>query len=438
MKPITNKIGRNELCYCGSRMKYKKCCLEKDKTKPKNENKPQMTISAILDILKFGLQNLDILTEDTRKVQVKEITILNKDSIECKIYPYKTNSIDIKLEIGTIMGFLYGFFKDDSFSDIIKPDYFAVRAYNKQDIEILYAISSIETAGFISNGNSIEWLKSTLFQENTADYRLGIAKKQISEIENALRHIIVDVLSSKHKNDWWNNSVGAKLSKSVKSDYKNQFDEEIDDGATLIKYTYLLQLKKIICTNWRDFRHLFVSKIEFENSIVDLNIIRREEAHNREITEQHIEQLKKLYELLLIKISTQYHEIIPEFLIDNWKIKIKKIMNNGYKPLFETNELDEETDYKKKLIKSTVSILHLITGIKKIEEELSTIVVPIQKKEIHKEMIEIFTNYRLLQEKLIELAKKGLITELEKTLKDIECYKTKMDSFTKKFLLAEG
>lgn len=419
-------------------MKYKNCCLKKDKSKKSNDDKIPITISSILDILKFGLQNLDILTDDTRKVQVKEISILNKDSIECKIFPYKTNSIDIKLEIGTIMGFLYGFFKDDSFSDTLKPDYFAVRAYNEQEKEILYAISSIETAGLISNGNSIDWLKSTLFQENTADYRLGIAKKQISEIENSLRYIIVDILSSKYKYDWWNNSVGGKLSKLVKSDYKNQFDEEIDDGAILIKYTYLIQLKKIICTNWKDFKHLFESKIEFENSIGDLNIIRREEAHNREITEQHIEQLKKLYEVLMLKISTQYPQIIPEFLIDNWKMKIKKIMNSGYKPLFVANELDEETDYQKKLIKSTVSILHLIAGIKKIEDELNTIVVPIQKKEIHKELIETFTNYRLLQEKLIELAKKGLLTELEKTLKEIEHYKTKIDSFTKKFLLTEG
>ena len=30
-KPIkvANKIGRNELCHCGSNKKYKKCCIEK-------------------------------------------------------------------------------------------------------------------------------------------------------------------------------------------------------------------------------------------------------------------------------------------------------------------------------------------------------------------------------------------------------------------------
>jgi hypothetical protein len=27
------KLGRNELCFCGSGQKYKKCCLNKDETR---------------------------------------------------------------------------------------------------------------------------------------------------------------------------------------------------------------------------------------------------------------------------------------------------------------------------------------------------------------------------------------------------------------------
>lgn len=438
MRISKNRIGRNELCYCGSGLKYKKCCLTKDKTDSKNVIKPQMTLTSILDFLKFGLQNLDILTEDTRKVKIKEIKVQNNNTVECQIYPFHSNSIDIKLEIGTVMGFLYGFFKDNSFQDIIEVDYFAVRAFDEKQKEILFAISSIETAGLMSKGNSIDWLKSTMFQENTTDYRLGIAKKQISEIENALRQVIVDILSNKHKNKWWDNSVGVKLSNSVKSEYANQFGEKIDDGEILIKYTYLIQIKKIICTNWKDFKHLFESKIDFENNLDELNKIRREEAHNREITEKHIEKLKSIYNSMLPKISSLYPKIIPEFLIDNWKMNIKKIMNNGYKPLYEGSEVIDEADQQKKLIKSTVNILHLIAYVKKIEEQLNSILVPVQKKEIHKELVETFTNYRLLQEKLIELAKKGLIGELEKTLKEIENYKKEMNSFTIKFLLSEG
>jgi len=32
-----SKLGRNELCYCGSGKKYKKCCLEVDNGKKKVE-----------------------------------------------------------------------------------------------------------------------------------------------------------------------------------------------------------------------------------------------------------------------------------------------------------------------------------------------------------------------------------------------------------------
>jgi len=130
-------------------------------------------------------------------------------------------------------------------------------------------------------GNSLDWMKSSIFQENTEDYRLSVAKKQISEIENALREIIVDRLSKKHGKNWFILSVGKKLRESVIGTYTNQFGFEIEDGDVLIKYTFVLQLKKIICTNWKDFSDLFSNKIRFEEVITELNLIRREEAHKQ-------------------------------------------------------------------------------------------------------------------------------------------------------------
>lgn len=29
-KPLPPKIGRNETCHCGSGLKYKRCCFDKD------------------------------------------------------------------------------------------------------------------------------------------------------------------------------------------------------------------------------------------------------------------------------------------------------------------------------------------------------------------------------------------------------------------------
>ena len=32
-----SKVGRNSLCHCGSRLKYKNCCLSKDETLAREE-----------------------------------------------------------------------------------------------------------------------------------------------------------------------------------------------------------------------------------------------------------------------------------------------------------------------------------------------------------------------------------------------------------------
>lgn len=427
-------IGRNDLCSCGSGLKYKKCCMSKNQ---ETELKPQFRMSDILGFVKFGLQKLDILSNDLRKVNVKEIRILSNNTIECQIYPYNSNSIDIKLEIGTIMGFLYGFFKDGSFLNIIDTKYFAVRAFDIDHKEILYAISSFETAGMISKGNSIDWLKSTIFQENTADYRLGVAKRQISEIENSLRLVIVDVLSKKYNDEWWDKSVGNNLSSAVKKMYEEQFNEIMNDGTILIKYSFLHNLKKIICTNWKDFKHLFDSKISFENNLDELNNIRREESHNREITDKHLEQLRLIYNSLLKNIACFYPKILPEYLADNWRLNIKQIMSNKYQPLFD-GDITEEKDLQKKLLKSTASILHLINYLKSTEEQLNTLIVPIQKINIHERLVKTFVDYRYLQEKLIDLAIVGNMEKLESTLDEIKNYKKVMDSFSLEFLLNNG
>jgi hypothetical protein len=434
MTATKRNIGRNDLCLCGSGLKYKRCCMNKNQ---KTEIKPQFKLSDILGLVQFGLQELDIFTDDQRKVNVKKIGLLGNNTLECQIYPYNPNSIDIKLEIGTIMRFLHGFFKDGIFLDTIDTKYFAVRAFDYDNKEIMYAISSYETAGMVSNGNSIDWLKSTIFQENTADYRLGIAKRQISEIENSLRYVIVDILSHKHKYDWWDNSVGDKLSNSVKKMYQEQFNEIVNDGAILIKYSFLSHLKKIICTNWKDFKHLFDSKITFENNLDELNNIRREESHNREISDSFLERINLIYNFLLKNIASIYPKLIPEYLVDNWRLNIKQIMSNKYLPLFD-EDITEEKDLLKKFLKSTLSINHLIDYLQKTEDKLSSLIVPIQKKNIHDKLVKTFIDYRHLQENLIEFSKIGDIEKLENTLEEIKNYKKIMDSFTIEFLLSEG
>jgi len=431
-----NKIGRNDICPCGSGLKYKRCCMNK-KENSKIEDK-EFSISEILSLLKTTLQNLNIVNKEVSNIDVKKVDLLNNKTLECQFYANSNNSIDVKVEAGAVMAASHGFFKDDTFKNMLF-DYYAVRAFNKEDSELMYVISSKEVAALIGQGNSVDWMKSSIFQENTKDYRLSVAKKQISEIENALREVIIDRLSKKYGQDWFIHSVGKKLRERVIGTYNNQFGIETEDGDVLIKYTFVLQLKKIICTNWKDFSDLFSNKIRFEELILEFNSIRREEAHNRNISTEDLEKLKEIYEFILIGISEKYPDILPHFLIDNWKIQIKEIMlSNKLEMIYSDDEIQSETNNGLKLVKTVLNLQKLINHIKDKELKLKSVVVPVQKLTMHNEMIGVFEKYRFLHEELVESGKTGVLIQVQKKQNEIEKYKKTIDEFVEKFLLHES
>lgn len=428
------KIGRNDMCPCGSGLKYKKCCMKNESSS--NTEKKEFSVNEIISFLELGLKNINSVNKNVANISVKKIKLLNGKTLECQFYAESENSIDVKMEISSVMGALHGFFKDDSFKNM-RLDYYAVRAYNKTDTEIMYAISSKESAALIGNGKAIDWLKSTLFQENTKDYRLAIAKRQISEIENALRKVIANRLSLKHGSDWFKICLGNKLFENVKGVYENQFGEKIEDGNVLIEYTFVLQLKKIICTNWKDFSDLFASKTKFEKFIVELNKIRREEAHNREISVTDLERLTTIYEFILLGVTEKYPDVIPTFLIDNWKIQLKEIMLPKLDLPYSDSEILNENNQQLKLFKSVENLQGLIRYIKDKEEKLKSVVVPIQKKKTHEVLLNILLNYRILHEELLECGKTGVLSAVEDKQKEINEYSKKLHEFSEKYILEE-
>jgi hypothetical protein len=401
------------------------------------DRKKELSVNEIIAFLEFGLKNINSVNKDVANISVKVIKLLNGKTLECQFYAEAENSIDVKTEISSVMGVLHGFFKDDSYENM-KIDYFAVRAYDNSDMEIMYAISSRESAAQMGNGNTIEWLKSTLFQENTKDYRLAIAKRQISDIENGLRQVVVKRLSLKHGSDWFKKSLGNKLFESVRGVYENQFGVEIEDGNILIEYTFVLQLKKIICTNWKDFSDLFESKIKFENYIVELNEVRREEAHNRDISENDLDRLKNIYEFMLINLTEKYPDILPSYLIDNWKIQLKEIMLP--KPIlpYADTEVFNESNEQLKLLKSVANLQGLINHIQDKEIKLKSVVVPIQKKNTHEEMMSILLKYRTLHEELLESGKTGVLSNVVNKEKEIDKYRIKLHEFSNKYVFEES
>ncbi|MFA6277623.1 MAG: hypothetical protein WC622_12780 [Pedobacter sp.] len=392
----------------------------------------------ITGIIKLGLENIDIFSPGSKKVRVANVYILNEDTLCCDFFSTSTNSLDIKMEIAGIMGFFNGLFRNDGFEGISFAHY-GVKALDSNNVELIYAISSKTTAELIGKGNSIDWLKSTYFQENTEDYRLAQSKRIISEIENCLRELVKTKLQAQFGDNWWDKSLDNKLGKEVKQTYLNQFGVECNDGNILISYTFTLQLKKIISTHFKLFRPYFDSPTDFDNQMDNLNIIRREEAHNRSITEKNLIDLNDLHERLTAKILLELTTFQSGYLTENWRLKIKKIMvEKQYKSIHDGQEVLDEKDLSIKLQKTTENIKHLISYLDETIIKLKSISTPVHKKATQRDLVAVLEKFKDLQVELLETSTRLDEREIKLTVIKINDHKKVMDNFVGTFLLNES
>jgi len=389
-----------------------------------------MPIDQIFEIVKFGLSKESSDPHDANKtISIRDVKLLNSDTIVCEFFPYASDSIGIKTEIGFITSFLESFFRDNPLTP--KIENFGVRAFDKNNQEILYALSSKKAARSVADGQAIEWLKNTIFEDNSDDHRLQQAKRKISEIEQGLRKIICKILKEKD-NSWWKNCINKKIRTSAENFYKNQKGTRISDGEKLIEYTYLLQIKTIITDNWTDFNLIFSDKVYFENSIKSLNKIRRNEAHNRPITHENIKDLKIIYTDLLGSISNIFPEVIPKFLIDNWRIRLKTIVDE----YFNASEYIE--DGKKYSLNEIIpKIKDMVTHLKNAEIKLNSVVVPPGKEELHKELINVFNTMRTSFEDMMKGVQNGDMNAFEEAHANNITANEMVKKYTQKILMTE-
>lgn len=389
---MSKKVGRNDPCPCGSGKKYKKCCLHDTETE---HTDPLGTITQFCNLLKWSLEQYPF--DSHQKIRVKSVKLLNNMTLSCEFYPYAQKSIDIKTEICGIMAFMSSFSRENPWAPS-SVEHFAVSAYTEGDEEILYAISSKETAALSGEGRSIEWLTNTLFQDNSEDFRQTRAKIHISEIENALRKVVCNELSKVHGASWWSTTIDSKIRNSAEYVYENQTGVPTTDGEKLISYTYLLQLKTIISQNWTTFLPIFPDKVQFENWIDELNLIRRDEAHNRPITIASIKRLDQIYDEILEPIAQCYPELVRNYLTENWRIQLQKILESysgNFQPLPTVTHPGE---YHKSIaaIKSNIRVLA------DTETQLASVIIPPGKKELHHELASIFREMKESVEDAVE------------------------------------
>lgn len=396
-----------------------------------------ITIENLTRMVSGSLKIIHILDKNCKEINVKGVYLLNEDTLCCDFYAVARNSYDIKLEMTAIMGCFNGIFRNDQYDNVDLKNY-AVRAFDQDDNEILYALSTKATAEFIGTGRSIEWLTSTIFQENTEDYRLAQAKQIISEIENGLREIVKLKFKDKFGDEWWDNEIDNKIKRDVKKIYFNNFGVDCNEGNVLIAYTFTLQVKEIILSNFSLFAAYFQSPSRFESSMDGLNKLRREEAHNRPISHLDLENLKHLHEDLLSVVLLDLKSFQSVFLTENWRSKIKKIMKEWqYKPIHNKKEIDTESDDVQKLFKIKENLSSLISYLDNTIIKLKSVTAPIHKKSIHLELLGCYEDYRELQKLLLNETLTLDNEKISNIVNQIKSHELKMDEFSTKFLLSE-
>ncbi|HEC63715.1 MAG TPA: hypothetical protein ENI23_00310 [bacterium] len=164
----------------------------------------------------------------------------------------------------------------------------------------------------------------------------------ISRVEKGLRNIITHVLKNQDGSDWWDN-INRRVSRSAENVYSNKYGvTPLPSGDELIEYTYLPSLKEIVLDNWNDFKHIFQDINDFTHDMDRLNIIRREESHNRIISPSLILELEEIYKRLLSSIEQEVPGIVPHFLIENWRSQLAKIFDYLSKNMVEITEEDRK------------------------------------------------------------------------------------------------
>lgn len=221
--------------------------------------------------------------------------------------------------------------------------------------------------------------------------------------------------------------------------YSKQFDVDCTNGDILIFYTFTLQLKKIILTHFNLFKSYFQTQTNFESFMDNLNKLRREEAHNRSISDLDLNNLRDLHEKLLSKVLIDLPSFQSVFLTENWRIKIKRIFTERqYKSVHNEFEINNESNLEKKLFKIKENLTSLISYLNDTLIKLRSITVPIHKKELHNELIFCFEKQKNLQESLLEQTQTLNNEKINSIVKKIRLHEIKMNEFSSKILLSEN
>lgn len=122
------KIGRNELCPCGSGLKYKKCCLNKDKEAEYD------LYQGIVNLHSFGLRNKEHIKK------YRKIRKIHSNIIDSMVNDIENNKISLDIstslkEAESLIGSKIDF-KKKNYED--RMNYYGIYMFGKEGLASIY------------------------------------------------------------------------------------------------------------------------------------------------------------------------------------------------------------------------------------------------------------------------------------------------------------
>ena len=325
---------------------------------------------------------------DVRNASMSDRTLV------VEITARSTDPTTVRGEIAGVMGALSGLEVPELFP-VLYAESFGVRAYDDDGEELLWVVSSIESARFAGDGRPVEWLANSLLQDNTPAYRRSQADRTIGQIETGLRELL-DHHGLQRTGDAYPNQL---WSPSKLSNFKGRADAEgrnHDDARTLLDYVSLPQLRDAIVDHHDWFDDGCLPDPEaLKESLGVLNTVRRKVAHHREISSAELRDCRAIARSCLTPIGGAHPDLFDDFLVDRWEDQVAGIvdaMRAGFDSADPSPAGSMPESHRRQLAIDALSTQQL--AVNGALSSLSRLVVPAPRQQLHDAAVTALTHWQ--------------------------------------------
>jgi len=385
-----------------------------------------------IKFLEYGFRNYSKLSNSKRNFNINRIYFSQQNALVVEYITNKIDPMDIKIELGEIISFIGSFYLSNEDNPLYEiPNLFAATALDNNKSKLIHVVSSHSAATSIMRGNPIEWLKNSMFEDQSKENLMAQAKRTISRIEISLRETIYKILSDNYKGQWYE-QIDKKIFDDAYRIYRKNTKNYDKNDSEILSYTYLPQLKAIIEDNWDSFNTIFIDKESFDNNMNQLNKIRRDESHNRPITQEQLKILNGIYQKIMSAIAKIIPEVVPQYIVDNWHnnlIKITEKLSNAIPKLEEKDRTNFE--------KTSNALIEYYNAIKIAVIEIKEILIPISKIDLHRKLEQILSELENILSNMIKYGAEIQIAKLENEFKKYSNKLNELNDFQKEYLYSE-